>query len=398
MADDIRTMNAGSQVADTLQAILARRRDEARQAMLDRLAQEEQSSVHASRAAEVQRGIEASRRADEAEKRFKAGTDAEIAANRERVFQSKLGNVRPNTGSQNIQDTDLLSEMQKRGLMETRPVQGPSQEGGDLPPVTFYPGTYDQTKEDRLRQTMLDAAAQRPDIGPGLEILSAGGPAIPSMLTEYGQATVVDPRNMKATQIPGTRVPLGSGDAISILPYPPQAPAAYAPKPYQIFDTKGVAQGTQWMTPEEGQQFERTNPGFVARPAGFVPRPTQQVAPALRNMITRAKEELAFAQKNISQGIFDRIMGNPPEDSPEVSAAKAKLASAYGQVLAADTTIPPDIKQQAIEIASDPELNGLFSADLENEDGTPLEISDPVALDRALQTLRGVDILPETQN
>lgn len=395
MANDPRLMTPGSEVADTLQAILARKRETERQAMLDKLAAEEQRSVQEAREAETQR------LADTAA--------AQIAQSKEATFQSKKGDIRRGTKPESIADEELRNELVNRGMFETRQMQGPPSPGQEeMPSVSFYKGTPEEEERERRLALFDELSARNPEMAGGLDILSAGGPAIPSMLTRRVPAKFVRPEDLSVHEIPGVEVP--EGDALHFLPYKPigyGGGAAGLPKPWRVFDdaTGKDIGGVSLAASDMGAWYE-ANPGKSLRPPGFQARPDARPEQGILNRITKAQGDLAFGQASDvqKQGLLSRMFGGEPEESPTTAAARAELASAIAGLLASDPNATPNVVDVLSSALSDPQLANasvqeIVSLELEDEQGKPIVLSPQEigALSRALVAIRGINLMPTGQ-
>jgi len=395
-------MTAGSEVADTLQGILARKRDTERQAMLDALAAKEQSSQQIAREAET--------------KRLGEATASSIAAQNEQMFQSKLGNVRRGTTAPNIADEDLRKTMMERGLMETKGIQGPTLSGeGDLGSISSYRGTAKEETDDTQKMMMQELAARYPDMQ-GLDVLAAGGPAIPSMLTRRVNPTIYDPDTDKITTVQGVQVP--ENDAFHIEPSSPigrsGSGASTKPTNYRVIDeATGKDIGGVPLSPDQMAAWYEANPGRSIRPAGFKAQVDPQIAATLRNKVTDIRGPLTQAMENDTKSADGWLWNSDPKDSPLTSGLRAQHDSAVGQLLAAtsaagaskeeydttvgqllmsDTTIPQNVKEVATTILGEPDLAGLPLSQILQE----IELTDPETGAPLQLGPRDMDILGRT--
>lgn len=392
---DPRTMTPGSEVADVLQSILARRRADSRQAMIDQLAREEQASVHAQREEQMQL-------ARQAEKRLADASAAQVAAANENLFQTRKADVRRGTRPEEVTDEAFRKQLLDRGLFDELLVQGPSIEGGTLPPISTFRGTPEEEEKERQRGMFQELAARYPEMGGGLEVLGAGGPAIPSMLQRRVPARILKPETMKVTELPDVMVP--ENDALSILPYTPRmpaTPAAALPKPWRVIDNAtGNDIGSIPLAPGDMAQWQAENPGMSLRPANFQAKDDPTIPGTLRNKVTSAREGLVRNRERdtADQNPFAKFFGYPVSASPDTLGAEAEYSSAFGQMLAADTSIPENVKQIAISIMQDPAnfdvpTGELVESEFSDIDGNPIVLSpsEKDALSRVLMS-RGVDI------
>ena len=348
MADfSIYSTTPGSAVADTLQQILARRKEEERQVLLDKMAQEEHQSTLAARQEQM-------RLARDTEARQKAASEAQIAAANEEIFKSKLGSVRRGTTPEQIGDEGLRQEIEKRGGFESIPVFDSMPEVGQegLPTARMqqsYAGTTDEQNKANLEAQFDELIMNTDDeqARQALGIQRAGGQAPASMFpSRKAPLTVVQPGRDPKTY-PGTLVP----EAQSVVEhgYAPVGPAALLnPSNYRITykPGQGVGQPTsRLMYPADAirMQSDPTVESVIENP---------RAEPVLTGtVINRAQQALSVleAQEQLYQnsGYWDWSRNV----TPDLQAARTGAEQAMAPILA---NAPSDLSGLAQRILQDP--------------------------------------------
>ena len=352
MADfSIYSTTPGSAVADTLQQILARRKEEERQMLLDKMAQEEHQSTLAAR-------TEQQRLAKDQEARQKAASEAQIAASNEDIFQSKIKGVRRGVTPDQISDEPLRQEIEKRGGFESIPVFDSMPEVGQegLPTARMqqsYAGTTDEQNKANL-ETQFDELIMGTDdeqTRQALGVMRAGGPAISSMLPgRKAPVTVVQPGRAPKTY-PDTLVP--ESQSVVEHGYPPAGPAALSnPANHRITYKDGRPPEDKLMFPGDAVKLQNTDPTVKSvlqlTDTSSAPRPNT----IPQGVINRAQQALtilsAQEQTYQSSGIFDWTRNV----KPELISARDGAEQAMAPIMA---NAPSDLVGLAQTILNDPE-------------------------------------------
>lgn len=350
--NSIYTMTPGSAVADTLQQILARKRQEAHDALMERMAQEEQTSRIADRTAQAEL-------AKAAEARLSRGTDSDIALNlvqianaNENLFQSQVKNVRRGGKPK---DEALLQKMRERDMMEETPMFGPP---SDLQPegskFEGYVGTPEEQQREQLLSYFDNAIAESGDDKDkviGLNIMKAGGPAIPFYFSPQ-DTTLVDPDNLsKPTVLKGVR-----REGVLAVSRRPQVPAGYQPQPYQVLDENGNFIGNTSVPDEAVSAWNAKNPGKRLVSMDWKPgaNAAGKISTADISILASTYQAYQDAQRN-----YDNSYGDFGRDLTGQAKAKKNVYDRVVSGVAAKAGISPNSLDAANFINDDPELKGL---------------------------------------
>lgn len=365
-------MTPGSAVADSLQMILARRKEEARQMMMDRLGVEKFRSDEADRTAqranqEAQLGLERQR------------TDASVAADNERRITSKIDSL--GFGEQdleNIQDEELRRELTNRG--RTRMAPGPSvTTTTDIADVEFgpsdhaissettvgpgkamYTGSQKFQEEQVARQRLMDYINNNPaifndnpELKNALMIQHAGASAsVPaSVMSPRPSVTPILP-----TGRPGAQINLPRGGEAMELGWAPQQPR---PQFVGVDTNSGRPIN---MNPDGSYTF-----GNIPEGATLGPKPSA-AAGASDILTTDMRQRLAQARgtpnpdddqqaiatilgnARVSQGVKDTV-----QDIYAYALEKGDKRPSADQLMASvdpNSTNPPLTPQEMAEISS----------------------------------------------
>lgn len=295
------TMTPGSAVADSIQEILARRRLDARQAMLDKLNAENIHSEMAAREANTGMAQAHLGLAQSAEARAKAMND-------EQLFGEKLKTLPEEGGDMSGADPELLHQLVSRHLIQTQAAQpaitgdqplgnaptGPSQNGSkweapggqpfqgpvrpDVPAQPerqMYIGSpkhqAEESKKRDLDTLQADPALLNKSnpIGQAIAAAKAGINLPGEVLGPDAEELFIDPVTKQVTRLKG----LGYKSHVNVLPMPPQANAANTKQMYTFEDPnqKGTYK-SYWLMPGE-QPSERNQAGPGPAAGHFEPKP-----------------------------------------------------------------------------------------------------------------------------
>jgi hypothetical protein len=303
MANDIYTMTPGSQVAETLQGILQRKRDTERQIMLDRLGLEkarldDEQTRHGMGLQDSQLEIQ-----KQAEARAGRQTDASVRHTNAQTDNALLQNLPVGRTSASGMSPEIQRILTERGMLESMPTAsvGTSTEftpemepdvsdhfapiAGDSETTTtqggekMYIGNEDFQKSEIERNRILEllngGIVEEED--PLKTVLqgAAAGVNIPTGALP-GRTTVLSPGGQTRQTITGRQ-----GDNVIELNHPPNAPAAAMPSLFQIPGPDGTSQ-SHWLRPGE-QPTEKTLMQGVegqARKGNMPTTPAQDMVPA----------------------------------------------------------------------------------------------------------------------
>ena len=261
---DLYNTTTGSAVAQTLQDILARRKAESRQAILDRLGIEEQRSVASAREAQTQRereqidiqrkNLELQRLAEERAGQLMA---AQVAESKQRTFTSKAEGLPVGTKSYDIGDPEFLASLVSQGRMgpEVQP-EGPAAPGEpmgesqEILPFREYPGSpqeqgIEREKLNRMQGIDEARAAMGQAISPQQEAaLSAQSRGL-NLQPSFFEAPTVDlPIVTAGGSVPGT-VTVPRGERPVQLGFPPTSAQLTAPRTYSVMFADGGSRKLQ---------------------------------------------------------------------------------------------------------------------------------------------------------
>lgn len=355
---DYRVMTPGSAVAETLQAILAQRRAEARQAYLDKLQEDEMRSIQEARA-------HAQRMAETTEERLQRLADVEERINLENLFQQQVKLVPPRTTAEDIADADLREQMLRRNLFESRPQWGPpASPDAPMPTVQVYPGTPEQQAAERRLRVFDQLASSFPEGSPqqmAVQAVAEGAPpAIIGMFEPRVPGRLFDPTTGRFIPVPDTQVP-ASDALLGVLPYAPgfggggTGGRAMTPRVYQLVRDGQLVRSAVVTTPDDwlALREEMEREGLELRPLGFQSPEASMPTAGLRQTVARAAATLAAARA-ANSGPLAWLRGT----GSSVTAAEEAYRAALGQLFAQDPA-PAAIKYLATQIALDPETSHL---------------------------------------
>lgn len=284
MMADIYSTTPGSAVAETVQQILQRRKDEQRQQMLDTLAVKQfgQNVTNSDRTYDLNKQSEA---------RMQATSEAQIAADKERMFGERVKNMpygESDVSDLEQSDPEFFKQMLNRQMIRksTPPVGtvsndmqlpagatpeqiesfaaaiGSNREGNAEqaagPAHSTYRGSPDYQK-DMVQQKRIESLIT-PEMEKENPLLAAvfryqaGGAqanAPAALLGPKPSVVPISPSGRAGAKVTGDR-----GTEFMELGYPPNPPAGTQPNIYQIPDGKGGF-STHWLTP--GQQPTEAN-------------------------------------------------------------------------------------------------------------------------------------------
>mgnify|MGYP001607002270 CR=1 FL=1 len=387
---DLYSATTGSMVAQTLQDILARRRDAARQQIIDRLTVEEHKNTQREREAQSRRADEALTLQKLAEARQKQLTEAQLEESTENLMRSRMLGLPMGSTPDQIPDTRLRQYLQQIGKMPEQLVEGPTEEGGQLPPVRSFVGTYEQQEKaaDRARQAQaiedMRAAAGK-DITPGQEAALAGLGAGLNVNPSFFESATVDVPMIGPTGkiLPSVKTPRGV-DPIR-LGFQPSVPAAALPKIHQVFDKSGALLGSIPLRAEEIAAWQVENPDKILRPEAFQAKAVGPVPAQLLNALRDSR----VIYESTPSGVFG--------EGRNKKAARAGYEAALGTVYGRDPA-SLEMKEVAKAIALNPKLSKLSVSQviqdpkfLKMTEGT-LDDDQLVELDRLLNYHLGIKI------
>jgi len=396
---DIYQTTPGSAVADTVQQILQRNREQQRQAVMDRLGLEKYRSDEANQAAQL--GLEKQR------------TDASVAASNETINSELLKRLpRGRIPTENIKDPRVLDLIQKYGLTEEETDQetptinpelaaqdrlrrmGVQVDGKPIsfaeppavesvgkakdevpvfrasatrPPRTMYIGSNDFQKERDARDQMDAYIAAHPNEDPDTlrAIMMARAGMIDSLPANIaGARPSVTP--ILPTGRAGQRVDLPRGGSAMELGYPPQPNAASLQKLWQL-ENKSTGETKSFVgMPADVKPY--TDAGWIVRQGNEAAvKPTPVVDPrfvlaltgVLRSNIPKAQKEAAFNQAKVA-------IVSSANTTPEVKEWLAAFMDNMKQRTEAGVPLPVyadaiRIAETEIEGISDAERNALAS-------------------------------------
>lgn len=280
---DMNVTTPGSAVADTLQMILARRKEEKRQALLDQLNAENVRSDIDYRKSQV----DLSRQDND---RQKAVADAQIASSNEQRKASMLGTLPEGeteiTPEYKAENPELYELMAQRGGLRKEPdetitayqmpTDDPFDGGGDelfdtsrgTPVVSKFPGKEfwkgskefqkDRIARDRLSPIMNDPEFHKlPELQKALILIQAGVRQNVPEEAIAGQKRVV-PITPRGQALPA--INLGPRDTAMEMNDPPQANAANSQAVYQLVNSKTGEERSLIDTADGARKFLSENP------------------------------------------------------------------------------------------------------------------------------------------
>lgn len=375
------------EVSQTIQAILQRRRDEARQAMLDKL-QEEQVRTTMSNA-QRQLQLEAERNTLEGRRvaADEAQSQQQIKESKERTFGEQLKTL-PYAGvkAEDIRNQDLRQEMYGRAMFEQQQPQGPTEEGGTLPSFDWYRGDPEYQKE-RSRRADIQGL---PDTPTWRDLASVGfnpsgmlpSPKVPLTVLRPGKK----PERYEDFLVPESQSVAQEG----------WQPAAYfggasALRPMGAVMHNPSTGETQTVSGPAGQIMPQID---VLESQGWqLVNWTGTGTPRTQGVAATLVAKLALAKGRADALKEARLANNSPfwPGAPQPTEAELAYTKEYESLKAqldASDTATPELKSIAIELMSDPANQGVSPAQLvtqvEGEDGMPLTLSEQRDLLRLL--------------
>ena len=229
-------------VSQTIQDILTRRREDSRQAMLDKLQEERVRAEMDVQQKQLTQGD----RQIELEGLRTAATQAQTA---QQIAESKhqmLGrdvDRQPHTPTRlDTMGDDLRQELMRLNQAEEIQPFGPTEDGGTPSPFMVSRGSPKYQEE----QATLDRYQRLPDNPTARDFLAAGLQPSERMLAG-NRKVYLEPWNATGTK------EIGPYDEVDRANQPYQMPTWNAPKEYQELDPAGRPVRTHFLTPEQGR-------------------------------------------------------------------------------------------------------------------------------------------------
>ena len=391
----------GSAVAATIQEILARRRAENQEDFLTRLKMMEFEDSKAERA-------ERERMAREQEARQADLTKSQLQTD---ILQRAGLRKQDMPIGATPEQYQGIPEDEASLIFQNIVPQGPTPEGETMAPIRFFPGTRQEQEQERTEADLQDYAsiASMPE-GPekqaalGELAVKLAGKGIPQLLQQVfaKQGAVFNPNTNKFIEVPAGQ------NFEGVVPWQPRETglAAYAPRPFQVYDQEGnMIGGTQFLTPIQAQEFTAANPQHVLRPAGFQPggQSAGSISPSIRNRVTSAAMLLAAAQEATRTGGIAGYGKTTDKEATSLAAAEAEMAGAVGQFLAEAATkerLPIAVQQAVTELLSNPDFTGVPVVDavkfLKTPEGTTPEFNanELQKIQSLIDSIRGLQVSP----
>lgn len=362
----------GSAVAETVQAILQQRRDQQRQLMLDRLGIEKFKSDDENQKAQ----LDLQRQGEE---RMGRVSDANIAADQERLFNEQLDSLgygRRDVSGLEQSNPELFNKLMERQLIEEEPAvtprvgtatdmrlpegatpeqieqfdaaaeQGPmemEQVGEVSPARKMFVGSkdYQQVQDARNRITGLmqdPAFAENKDLREALMLMQGGAiNQVPDELV--GPAPTVTPISPSGRALPQIQLPRRS-QAME-LPWAPQPNAASQPFPFHVdTDNDGIPE-PYWLRPGEqptperrigGQNVTGVQRGNMPanREVGYAPAALWTKYTDTQRRVQGESEEAHIARRQQARQAL-AVGINPNSMSPIARQLVAKLVNGVNQ-------------------------------------------------------------------
>ena len=253
----------GAEASRAIQELLAQRRLEARQEMLDRLDAEERKNVQTEREAASKRGDESLAIQRSAEKRYEDESKFNRGIATENMYSNRPA---PPAGTDmSTLDPEYAAYRKKIGLTrseaaktevnpgEWNPTQLPVDSTEGVVPGYDFMRTEIPSREVSIgspeQQAIADKQARISSLleqynsasdettkkAAAIQLIGEGLPAqaFDTDLTKFTEAQIIDPRTKKVTSLAGTSVPVGTEP--NFIPFAPQMPAGYLPKDYQLY-------------------------------------------------------------------------------------------------------------------------------------------------------------------
>lgn len=320
-----------------VQKILQQRRDEARQALIDKLSADNMTAEQEARNRQLDISQQHANIAETAEKRAGEAEKAEQEVRRAQIAASNaqregaLVESAPYAGGKNAipEDSELFDVLRSRGYMEQLgPMQGPTEDGtslGELPgggPSNYYLGSQEFQKE----ADVMNRWADLPENPTPADILARGGQVPSDMLRGTTKARVFDEATGKWSE--GPEMPYGTSVIERQRPY--NQPASISDIGMAIVQGPDGSTRTIWGTDAE-----------------------------LRNKLTAAEKE----------GFQVVRIGNPPANQSQTQMipsqgemqafleAKQKYADAFGWGGGSPETFWPALVSAGMNIGRNMGLN-----------------------------------------
>lgn len=349
--NDIYTTTPGSAVAQTLQEILLRRREEERQAMLDRLAREEQESSIKFRGDQL--GLQR-RSADLAQKQFE-----------EAQYQTFLERQRRGATPEDIKNPDYLKRMESEGLFESAQPMGPTEDGAPMAPIRFFPGGKDEQEQAR-RETAADTILSSVDNIPenqaaAFRMAAATGIDMPASFTERrapGYHFIGHDGSVRTLPVEGG-IPEDQARIVQQQPYPDSRGSDDDVANYRITYKDG-SQPTETKIMAEGDAIalQKSNPNILVVKAGSESLNEGGPAATLVKRIAQAKAEMdTIAARIASDDAWFFGAGSPSsEDQENLQYWTREYQTMMGEV-ANKMGVSPRAVGVFSDIVNDPEWN-----------------------------------------
>ena len=228
----------GSAVTGALQEILARRRVEARQAMLDKIAADERERDEAYRQSQMKLQQDQFGLAKTQEARVAAGDEISRNLQQEQLNQARLEPFARGADLSTVTDPAIKELMLKRGVDTAQPF-GPTEEGGTPEPRQFYKGSPTYQKEQSDRDALVQFRnsineVENPELAQWADAQIAGISNVPSeLLGEAPKTYVFDVEEGRLRESP---LHLGRNARVLTQTRPPRLPDA---KPWQLVGPNG---------------------------------------------------------------------------------------------------------------------------------------------------------------
>lgn len=401
-AADFYTLTPGSAVAGALQDILARRKMEARQSMLDRMASEEQRSVHSARDEQQRMAREQLALSQQEEARQKSLSDAQLRESQEKLMQGRLGNVSAGTRAEDIKDAELNQYMQQGGLFRAEPVSpaqptvtGDTVEGASM--QSLYSGTPKEQTEATSRGRVEDIVRNMQGETDPEKLRTSALGLIPEGINPPGTLierrmpfTTVDPDTGNKRTYDDVTVPESRG--VDVLPRRPVPYTGVQANGYVNYEVTTKDGQTVVKSMNQAQRKALDDDSNVVRIIetgikSLAPPPVRGPSGTEVNMLTKMREQWQAAHSFRSPWMSD------PMDPEQLASFDAAYDQALGSVYAKDPATV-SVKELAKQIARDPELSNLPTTEalksFQVDNATPKDIED---LDRLLNYTRGAGFI-----
>lgn len=356
---DVNSMTPGSAVADTLQELLTRRKAEARQAMLDQIAEQQRRADENYRAEQLKiqqavnaRDEAAAARAVNEEARRAQEFTLNQQINQDNLFGQRLGRLRGGTDLSEIPDTDFRNRIVREGLAENIQPFGPTEEGGTPAPRQLYRGSPDFQQEQEERQRLIDFRdtvdpQQNPELLQVIDALIGGASGIPTELlgappetfTVAADGTITRSpirmgRNANVIQLP--QVPRSEQDQLWQITYPNGDTQSHYGKGDDAVIRNAIAQGAQVR-----QGNAPTDP--VRDP--YDPRIVSQLnaLPTRPNIRDSARDQAALNIEDSLNASYRGARGMSESNRATVVAIGSNILAEVRRIAQAGRTPPPPL-------------------------------------------------------